>query len=345
MPTQAFMYNLQGLLRFELYIYTLKVVYAVNDLVLHPDSLPAAMQEDFQPSLPQIYLDFTGKLDNVSTYMAKEGIKQDIEAYQQFFPSNLLLRLLDAYTNQLREPSSRIRTLVENELQGVETGPLYLQKLLTLQDHPRVGPRFTSKAEDDIDEIRKYNSQPTEGQKNNEQDEDLAWIEAIASSGETEVECVVALLSEAQRGEAITKYLRWLWNVGGNDHAFSLVEGRRSYRPSWKYAPTNELLSVLVQLAAARIGPSEGQRVNDKGVYTIRLQDFLTFLETRFGILVDRPPAQFTGAEYVAAARENLHAMLRRLRQMGVFRDLSDDFTAQRLRPPYAGEYLERVEA
>src|SRR6185437_2180880 len=98
-------------------------VYAVNELVQHPDSLPAAMQEDFQPSLPQIYLDFTGKLDNVSTYMAKEGIKQDIEAYQQFFTSNLLLRLLDSYTNQLREPSSRLRTLVENELQGIETGP------------------------------------------------------------------------------------------------------------------------------------------------------------------------------------------------------------------------------
>ena len=27
----------------------------------------------------------------------------------------------------------------------------------------------------------------------------------------------------------------------------------------------------------------------------IRLQDFLQFLEERFGILVDRPPAPFTG--------------------------------------------------
>ena len=46
----------------------------------------------------------------------------------------------------------------------------------------------------------------------------------------------------------------------------------------------------------------------------------------------------FQGAEYVAAAQDNLRAMLRRLRQMGVFRDLSDDFTVQRLTPPYVSE-------
>ena len=73
-------------------------------------------------------------------------------------------------------------------------------------------------------------------------------------------------------------------------------------------------------------------------------KDFLRFLEERFGILVDRPPSPFEGAEYIAAARENLRAMLRRLRQMGIFRDLSDDFTVQRLHPPYAGKEMMRPE-
>lgn len=122
------------------------------------------------------------------------------------------------------------------------------------------------------------------------------------------------------------------------------MDGHRSHRASWKYAPTNELLSALVQLAATHIRPTYRQKNNDKGIYTILLQDFLDFLETRFGILIDRPPDQFEGVEYAAAARENLRAMLRRLRQMGIFRDLSDDFTIQRLRPPYAGEYLEQME-
>ena len=344
MPTQAFMHYLQGLLRFELCIYTLKVAYAVNELIISPDILPEAMHEDFRPSLPQIYLDFTGKLGNESARMAKDSIKQDIEAYQQFFTSNLMLRQLDSYVNQLREPTVSLRSLVESELEGAEAGPLYLQKLLTLQNHPRIGGRLITKAEEDIDKIRKCNSSLKDGQKSEGEDEDLAWLEAIAASGETELECVVALLSEAQRGNTITKYIKWFWDIGGNDRAFGLIEGRRNYRPLWKYAPTNELLSALVQLAATRIGPSGGQDKNDKGVYTIRLQDFLSFLEERFGILIDRPPDRFIGAEYAAAARENLHAMLRRLRQMGIFRDLSDDFTAQRLYPPYAGEYLEMME-
>jgi len=52
--------------------------------------------------------------------------------------------------------------------------------------------------------------------------------------------------------------------------------------------------------------------------------------------LIDRPPSQFQGADHVAAARDNLRAMLARLRQMGIFTDLSDDFTVQRLHPPYS---------
>ena len=61
----------------------------------------------------------------------------------------------------------------------------------------------------------------------------------------------------------------------------------------------------------------------------------MKFLEERFGVIVGRPPVEFQGAEYTAAARDNLRAMLLRLRQMGIFRDLSDDFTVQRLQPLY----------
>ncbi|QBD82560.1 hypothetical protein EPA93_43965 [Ktedonosporobacter rubrisoli] len=343
MPTQAFMQYLQGLIRFELFIYTLKTARAINELVAQPEYLPKAMQDNFQSSNPQIFLDFTGKLVESCDYISKNNVKRDIDTYRQFFTSNLLLRQLDRYIKELR--GQRWRSLIEEAVEGCECGPSYLKGLLLLQEHPKLSPYITAAAIRDEELIRQAN-QSSESEDNSEkQDGIISWVDAIADTGETDVERVVALLAEAQKGEGISNYLKWIWNVGGNDHPFSLIDGRRGYRPSWKYAPTNELLSVLVQLAAARIGPGEGQQKNDKGIYTIRLQDFLTFLEQRFGILVDRPPAQFEGAEYVAAARENLRAMLRRLRQMDIFRDLSDDFTAQRLRPPYAGEYLELVEA
>ena len=107
-----------------------------------------------------------------------------------------------------------------------------------------------------------------------------------------------------------------------------LLTGTAKSRPSWRYAPSNDLLAVLVQVAAARL--------SQQGVESIRLQEFLHFLEQRYGILIDRPPDTFKGTEYIAAAHENLRAMQNRLRQMNIFRDLSDDFTIQRLHPPYA---------
>lgn len=123
-----------------------------------------------------------------------------------------------------------------------------------------------------------------------------------------------------------------------------VLRGTTLNRKSWRYAPTNDLLAVFVQLAALPRSALGSQDRGDQNIQPIRLQDFLQFLEERFGILVDRPPSPFEGSEYIAAAHENLRSMLHRLRQMGIFRDLSDDFTVQRLHPPYAGRELMRVE-
>ena len=130
-----------------------------------------------------------------------------------------------------------------------------------------------------------------------------------------------------------------------NEETTRSVTWQTLSRKSWRYSPTNDLLAVFVQLAAVRLSASTNHDRGESGsLQPIRLQDFLQFLEKRFGILIDRPPAPFEGAEYIAAARDNLRAMLRRLRQMGIFRDLSDDFTVQRLHPPYAAEEMMRVE-
>ena len=99
---------------------------------------------------------------------------------------------------------------------------------------------------------------------------------------------------------------------------------------------------MLVQLAVVRLSPPTNQDWGNQELQSIRLQDFLQFLEKRFGILIDQPPDKFQGAEYIAAARDNLRAMLGRLRQMGIFRDLSDDFTVQRLHPPYVVREMKR---
>lgn len=132
---------------------------------------------------------------------------------------------------------------------------------------------------------------------------------------------------------AIHNLGRWYWGAGGLTKPYGILAGTVKGRRAWRYQPSNDLLAVLVQLAAIQ----DRTEKDGHSPRPVPLRDFLAFLYERFGILVDRPPSPYGGAEAVAAARENLRAMLRRLRQMGIFRDLSDDFTVQHLQPPYAG--------
>lgn len=335
MPTQAFTHHLLILINFELFNYTLKLVNAVNELIQHPDSLPEAMRDSAENSPPQLYLDFT-ESSNHSQEMAKACVRRDIETYQQFLSSNLLLRQLNIYVEKLRNP--RYNSIIEGVLRPGISGAEYLQGLLWLKNHPTLILGIDAAASFDEDRIRKENM------SEDDDPEALSWLDDIVDTTESNLERVVSLLVESQKGNAIDHFVKWYWGVGGMKKPQGVLRGTTLSRKSWRYAPTNDLLAVFVQLAAVRLSLPSNQGQVDQELQPIRLQDFLQFLEKRFGILVDRPPSPFEGAEYIAAARENLRAMLRRLRQMGIFRDLSDDFTVQRLHPPYVGKEMIRAE-
>ena len=330
MPAQALTHHLSGLINLELFVYTLKLVHAINALVREPSVLPPSLRESFVSSQPEIYLDFTEISNGLSQQMATACVRRDIEAYQQFLGANILLRQLDRYAEKLiRDP--RHRADMVQSLGEHTAGPEYLQRLLLLRDHP-VGFRIDDKAGDDEDLIRKeFHNNPSKDEEGGT--EELEWLDNLVADAKTNLDRVVWLLLEGQRDKVATKYVSWFHGVGGLTKAHGILSGVPKNRRTWRYAPGNDLLAVLVQLIAARkISPSSGQNAPQG----ISLREFLAFLEHRFGILIDRPPAPFSGAEYVAAARDNLRAMLVRLRQMGVFTDLSDDFTIQRLHPPYA---------
>ncbi len=333
MPSQALTYYLMALINLELFTYTIKLVHAINTLVGEPETLPPAMRESFEPSGPEVYLDFTGTAGSLSQQMAAACVRRDIEAYQRFLSSNILLRQLDRYAESLRR-NSRRKAEIDTVLDGQASGPMYLQGLLLLQQHPAIGLALEASARADEDKIREENTTTGEDPDPDE----LAWIDELASSAENDIERVVLLLAEGQRAQALTGFMKWFVGVGGMTKPHGILSGISRNRRSWRYEPSNDLLAVLVQLAAVRLAPSNQGNDGTRILAEVPLQDFLSFLEDRFGILIDRPPAPFEGPEYAAAARDNLRAMLGRLRQMGIFTDLSDDFTVQRLRPPYATE-------
>lgn len=332
MPSQALTYHSLGLINFELFVYTLKLAHGLNTLIGNSSELPPAMRDPAASSPPDIYVDFTGDPGGLSQRMAAACVRRDLEAYAQLLDSVILLKLLDRYVQLLRK-NVRVSAYIETEIDGAGgSSAKYLRLLLEMADDANVVVNIDAMAQTDEDAIRQANlSDSADGA-----DANLDWLDDLLPQELklTPVRRVARLLVESQRRN-VHNYARWFWGTGGLLKPNGILAGTLKGRRAWRYQPSNDLLAVLVQLAAIQPEDGTGQNV---GPHSVGLREFLEFLHVRFGLLVDRPPAPFEGAEAVAASRDNLRAMLRRLRQMGIFRDLSDDFTVQALTPLYAAQ-------
>ena len=99
---------------------------------------------------------------------------------------------------------------------------------------------------------------------------------------------------------------------------------------------SDDLLTTLVQVAMVEDPTNDMAHVTARPA--IRLGEFVDFLERRYGVIVNRAPAFLNDASSRTAAGANFEAFKRRLRQMGFFQALSDDFNAQYLQTPDAQE-------
>ncbi|WP_164689340.1 methylation-associated defense system protein MAD7 [Herpetosiphon llansteffanensis] len=330
MPNQALTYYFQALVSFEMYLYSLRLAYAINQLVYDPSILPSAMNDPIIEQKPLIYVDFIGKQNHLSHRMSSECVRRDVEIFQHFFRSMVELRWLDKQIGILKKSASgkiRINQILHDNPQGA----IYLQRILLMRDDPELKFHLDAAARHAIGTIREATIPLAE--EDDTEDSDL--FEEIIESGKTDIQQLVLLLEEGQRQNVLSNYMGWIVGAGGMNKTYGLLSGIQRQRRTWHYAPSNDLLSLLVQLATMHAMPIE-DRGQNKLPPSIRLQEFLKFLEQRYGIIIDRPPLEMHGVEYHAAARENLQAMLKRLRQMGIFTDLSDDFTVQRLYSPYS---------
>ncbi|HNJ44196.1 MAG TPA: hypothetical protein PKZ53_27170, partial [Acidobacteriota bacterium] len=165
---------------------------------------------------------------------------------------------------------------------------------------------------------------------------DLFFKEIEARPRAKSLETLVELIAKSQRTKALESYTRWFWSVGGLRKSYGFLAGNLKGRRNWRYAMSDDLLAALVNLAFIETpdGNLDAARLRPR----LPLREFLQFLELRFGILVDRPPTFLDTAQNRQAALKNLEALKRRLRMMGFFEALSDDFNAQYLRAPLAQE-------
>jgi hypothetical protein len=310
LPIAALTRGVMALINFELFVYTMRLVYAIAELVRTSEK-PPAMQLNGGTTQPELFVDFTREKESPSDDLALWCTQRDLTAMRRFFEQLVLLRALDRFASDVRSVATAVAGL---------DGPDYLVELFRQAGSSEVAAR--AQAELGLIKDTSINAAPSSA--------DVEEIEAyfrdlVLREDFDPLVTLSQLLAGAQARTRVESLVKWMGSVGGCNASFGFIRGTSKRRASWRYQMSDDLLASLVQLSVVHLADEEGR---------ISLADFLRFLETRFGVIVARPPRQREDTATRAAARANLEAMKRRLRQMGFFADLSDDFTAQYIRSP-----------
>jgi hypothetical protein len=159
----------------------------------------------------------------------------------------------------------------------------------------------------------------------------LELIEEVKSQSDSNFETLVALILSEVGQRGLKSLRKWLYSVGGlqeqkSIRSISILAGQQKRNTSWTYSMSDSVLNTLLNLCFI---DSRGEALNRR---ELPLKDVLEKLKNEFGILVHEPPLGYSSAEYQRAAQENLIAFKKRLRQLGWFESLSDDFEAQQIR-------------
>ncbi|WP_145169788.1 hypothetical protein [Rubripirellula lacrimiformis] len=265
---------------------------------------------------PEVYVDVTGDRTSQSDSLARSCVERDLESTGRFFRDNLRLFTL----HRMRERSDTLKQLIPHDAETPVSQ--YLEALLAAEQSSDIQGR----AEIELESILIETQSDLSGEAEREQAR-VDLQELISRDGP--ISALNAILCNSQRTKGVQAYTQWYKGVGGLNRPYGLLLGNTQGPRNWRYVLTDELLRTLVYLNAVdrhRTNINEAQPVG-----SIRLDEFLTWMHQRFGILIDRPPREMESTSSRAATAENFNAFKRRLRQTGFFRGLSDDFNVQNL--------------
>lgn len=313
---------LMAMINLDLLTYTLRLMSGISVLCR-----TGKMPTDNSKS-PEIYLDVTGDRSGQSDSIARLCVERDLEATGKFFENNLRLFTLD----RLRERSEALQSLIPvTTNQSVVD---YLESLLGIELSESVNVR----AEAELEMIRNETLLELTNESEREQiKEDLRRL----ISRKSPIAALNAILCESQRTQGVQNYSKWYKGVGGLNRPYGLLLGNTQGPRNWRYVLTDELLRTLVYLNALDCHRSNINEATPAA--SIRLDEFMTWMRERFGIVIDRPPRELDSSSSRAAAAANFNAFKRRLRQTGFFRGLSDDFNVQNLTVSLAANRVDGV--
>jgi hypothetical protein len=168
-------------------------------------------------------------------------------------------------------------------------------------------------------------------------EEELApEIKALIDLGlepfETYIEVLVAYRAKFHRGY-ITEFLDA--TLLKNDPGAMVIQSRTKGAPR-RFILDSRLLEVLIQIAVLKQVPGKGEFCTTS---ELRIEELLDFLRERYGIFIDRLPEGDGFFEESITDREglrsNIEALKGRLRELGFYRDLSDAYIVQTIKPRF----------
>lgn len=245
------------------------------------------------------YCDFVRIRGHASDELSRMSVQRDLEILRTFFGDRLLLRSLD----------QAVAILPETPDLGINAEER-LRSLAALKDDPNMQMALKMQisaienAMDPADEGREF------------------IAELRASPGLSAADQLTSLLVEGLRKRGLENQVKWFWSSGGIKKNYGLLSGTLKARSTWRYAMSDE---CLVALLCAVFVDGTGHRTAAR----LPIRDVLTRLEERFGILIATPPTDLDSADARAGAAANLAAFTQRMKLLGCFEGLSDDFSAQ----------------
>lgn len=281
--------HMAGLVALRLFQLPLRTAQVVRRQLTGQDLAPGRGLE--------LYCDFTRKRGSASDELARACIQRDLEALSGFFGDRLLLRSIG---------------------QAIELHPTLRKREATAEAQLAV---LAAAREDQMVQMA-LGMQLQQIRAEMTEEDGLAFVEELATSDLDLGEQLKAVLIEGLRKRGLENQVKWFWSTGGVTKTYGLIDGTLNSRTSWRYAPSDELLTTLLCMCFV-----EGDGVRTTARLTIR--ELLDRLSTRFGLLIDRPPAEFDTADARSGSSENLAAFTRQLQLLGCFEGLSDDFDAQ----------------
>lgn len=271
-------------------------------------------------NLAQLFVDFSlgeeKRISNLANMACMKDLSDasDLPMHMVFFRE---VHRLSGFENT--EKSAEVESRIENDI-GIKS----LQKLMSLSQAELV----KDKAKDILKNLQ------FEYSKDEESAEFVTFLKNIEDNyANNPLLGLVNVIMEDIGENAKSGLRKYLLSVGGLKESKDvenvwIISGNQKRTETWRYDISDSILTTLLHLTFL---DDHGKKLK-KG--NLELAEVINRLKNRFGVLVAGVPSEIATLQENDSARENLTYFKKRLRQLGWFENLSDDFEAQLVTRP-----------